>query len=138
MVDEIKGVKVYNDSKATNVDSAVKAINSFTNPIIIIAGGYDKKIDYSEYVKAFKENGKLMVIMGETKDQLKKLCEEEGINYILAEDMEQSVKIALENASKNNVILLSPASASWDMYKSYEIRGRDFKEKIEKYKGMIK
>ena len=137
-VDEIKGVKVYNDSKATNVDSAVKAINSFTNPIIIIAGGYDKKIDYSEYVKAFKENGKLMVIMGETKDQLKKLCEEEGINYILAEDMEQSVKIALENASKNNVILLSPASASWDMYKSYEIRGRDFKEKIEKYKGMIK
>ena len=79
-----------------------------------------------------------MVIMGETKDQLKKLCEEEGINYILAEDMEQSVKIALENASKNNVILLSPASASWDMYKSYEIRGRDFKEKIEKYKGMIK
>ncbi|MFO3717007.1 UDP-N-acetylmuramoyl-L-alanine--D-glutamate ligase [Anaerococcus sp. ENR1011] len=138
LVDEIKGVKVYNDSKATNVDSAVKAINSFTNPIIIIAGGYDKKIDYSEYVKAFKENGKLMVIMGETKDQLKKLCEEEGINYILAEDMEQSVKIALENASKNNVILLSPASASWDMYKSYEIRGRDFKEKIEKYKGMIK
>lgn len=138
LVDEIKGVKVYNDSKATNVDSAVKAINSFTNPIIIIAGGYDKKIDYSEYVKAFKENGKLMVIMGETKDQLKKLCEEEGINYILAEDMEQSVKIALENASKNDVILLSPASASWDMYKSYEIRGRDFKEKIEKYKGMIK
>ena len=138
LVDEIKGVKVYNDSKATNVDSAVKAINSFTNPIIIIAGGYDKKIDYSEYVKAFKENGKLMVIMGETKDQLKKLCEEEGINYILAEDMEQSVKIALENASENDVILLSPASASWDMYKSYEIRGRDFKEKIEKYKGMIK
>lgn len=138
LVDEIKGVKVYNDSKATNVDSAVKAINSFTNPIIIIAGGYDKKIDYSEYVKAFKENGKLMVIMGETKDQLKKLCEEEGINHILAEDMEQSVKIALENASENDVILLSPASASWDMYKSYEIRGRDFKEKIEKYKGMIK
>ena len=138
LVDEIKGVKVYNDSKATNVDSAVKAINSFTNPIIIIAGGYDKKIDYSEYVKAFKENGKLMVIMGETKDQLKKLCEAEGINYILAEDMEQSVKIALENASENDVILLSPASASWDMYKSYEIRGRDFKEKIEKYKGMIK
>ena len=138
LVDEIKGVKVYNDSKATNVDSAVKAINSFTNPIIIIAGGYDKKIDYSEYVKAFKENGKLMVIMGETKDQLKKLCEAEGVNYILAEDMGQSVKIALENASENDVILLSPASASWDMYKSYEIRGRDFKEKIEKYKGMIK
>ena len=137
-VDEIKGIKVYNDSKATNVDSAIKAIKSFTNPIIIIAGGYDKKIDYSYYVKAFKENGKLMVIMGETKDQLKKLCEAEGVSYTLANDMDQAVKIALENASENDVILLSPASASWDMYKSYEIRGKDFKEKIEKYKGMIK
>ena len=135
---EIKGIKVYNDSKATNVDSAIKAIKSFTNPIIIIAGGYDKKIDYSYYVKAFKENGKLMVIMGETKDQLKKLCEAENVSYALADDMDQAVKIALENASENDVILLSPASASWDMYKSYEIRGKDFKEKIEKYKGMIK
>lgn len=137
-VSEINGVKIYNDSKATNVDSAIKAIKSFDNPIIIIAGGYDKKIDYSDYVKTFKENGKLMIIIGETKAQLKKLCKLENVNYILANDMDDAVKKACQNASKDDVILLSPASASWDMYKSYEIRGKDFKEKVEKYKGMIK
>lgn len=137
-VNEINGVKIYNDSKATNVDSAVKAIKSFSEPIIIIAGGYDKKIDYSDYVKAFKENGKLMIIIGETKEQLRAICELENIDYILANDMDNAVRLACQNAEKNDVILLSPASASWDMYKSYEIRGNDFKEKIEKYKGMIK
>lgn len=137
-VNEINGVKIYNDSKATNVDSAVKAIKSFSEPIIIIAGGYDKKIDYSDYVKAFKENGKLMIIIGETKEQLRAICELENIDYLLANDMDHAARLACQNAEKNDVILLSPASASWDMYKSYEIRGNDFKEKIEKYKGMIK
>lgn len=137
-VNEINGVKIYNDSKATNVDSAVKAIKSFSEPIIIIAGGYDKKIDYSDYVKAFKENGKLMIIIGETKEQLRAICELENIDYILANDMDHAARLACQNAEKNDVILLSPASASWDMYKSYEIRGNDFKKKIEKYKGMIK
>lgn len=137
-VNEINGVKIYNDSKATNVDSAVKAIKSFSEPIIIIAGGYDKKIDYIDYVKAFKENGKLMIIIGETKEQLRAICELENIDYILANDMDHAARLACQNAEKNDVILLSPASASWDMYKSYEIRGNDFKEKIEKYKGMIK
>ena len=137
-VDEVKGIKIYNDSKATNVDSAVKAIKSFDNPIIIIAGGYDKKIDYSDYVKEFKNNGRLMIIMGETKTQIQNLCEKLDVNYILAEDMDDAVKKALEHAELNDTILLSPASASWDMYPSYEVRGKDFKEKIEKYKGMIK
>ena len=137
-VDEINGVKIYNDSKATNVDSAVKAIKSFANPMIIIAGGYDKKIDYSDYVKEFKNNGKLMVIMGDTKTQIKNLCEDYGVKYILADDMDDAVKKAIDNAKSNDTILLSPASASWDMYPSYEVRGKDFKEKIEKYKGMIK
>ncbi|MDU0894077.1 MAG: UDP-N-acetylmuramoyl-L-alanine--D-glutamate ligase, partial [Anaerococcus sp.] len=89
-VNEINGVKIYNDSKATNVDSAVKAIKSFSEPIIIIAGGYDKKIDYSDYVKAFKENGKLMIIIGETKEQLRAICELENIDYILANDMDHA------------------------------------------------
>ena len=79
-----------------------------------------------------------MIIIGETKAHLKKLCKLENVNYILANDMDDAVKKACQNASKNDVILLSPASASWDMYKSYEIRGKDFKEKVEKYKGMIK
>ena len=133
-VDTISGIKVYNDSKGTNVDSSVKAIESFNEPIIIIAGGYNKHIDYSAYVKAFKKKGKLMVIMGETSDILASLCKEEGVSYIKAKDMKEAVDISFDHASYGDVILLSPASASWDMYKNFELRGEDFKAKVLEYK----
>ena len=133
-VDAISGVKVYNDSKGTNVDSSVKAIESFNSPIIIIAGGYNKHIDYSAYVKAFKKKGKLMVIMGETSEILANLCKEEGVSYIKAKDMKEAVDISFDHASDGDVILLSPASASWDMYKNFELRGEDFKAKVLEYK----
>ena len=133
-VDTISGIKVYNDSKGTNVDSSVKAIESFNEPIIIIAGGYNKHIDYSAYVKAFKKKGKLMVIMGETSDILANLCKEEGVSYIKAKDMKEAVDISFDHASNGDVILLSPASASWDMYKNFELRGEDFKAKVLEYK----
>lgn len=137
-VDEVRGVKIYNDSKGTNVDSSIKAINSFTDPIIIIAGGYDKKIDYSDYVKAFTKNGKEMIILGETKEMLIDLCQEYSVKYKVVDDMDQAVRYAVSIAQSPDIILLSPASASWDMYDSYQTRGRDFKEKIDKYKGNIK
>ena len=78
-----------------------------------------------------------MIIMGQTKDQLKDLCEYYKVKYLLAEDMEDAVKKSVNLTKKGDIILLSPASASWDMYDSYEIRGEDFKEKIKKYKGNI-
>ena len=137
-VDEVCGVKIYNDSKGTNVDSSIKAINSFTDPIIIIGGGYDKKIDYSDYVKAFTKNGKEMIILGETKEMLKDLCQKYSVKYKEVDDMDQAVRYAVSIAESPDIILLSPASASWDMYDSYQTRGRDFKEKIDKYKGNIK
>lgn len=137
-VDEVRGVKIYNDSKGTNVDSSIKAINSFTDPIIIIGGGYDKKIDYSDYVKAFTKNGKEMIILGETKEMLKDLCQEYSVKYKVVDDMDHAVRYAVSIAQSPDIILLSPASASWDMYDSYQTRGRDFKEKIDKYKGNIK
>lgn len=137
-VDEVNGVKIYNDSKGTNVDSSIKAINSFTDPIIIIAGGYDKKIDYSDYVKAFTKNGKEMIILGETKEMLRDLCQKYSVKYKVVDDMDQAVRYAVSIAQSPDIILLSPASASWDMYDSYQTRGRDFKEKIDKYKGNIK
>ncbi len=127
-VRSLSGVDFYNDSKGTNVDSSVKAIESFDKPIIIIAGGYDKNIDYTDYVKAFKKNGKLMVLMGATKLKLKDLCEKYDIDYILVEDMNEAIKTSYDNAEDGDVVLLSPASASWDMYKSYEIRGNEFKD----------
>ena len=127
-VRSLSGIDFYNDSKGTNVDSSVKAIESFDRPIIIIAGGYDKNIDYTDFVKAFKKNGKLMVLMGATKFKLKDLCEKYGIAYILVENMKEAIKSSYEKGEMGDVILLSPASASWDMYKSYEIRGNEFKD----------
>ena len=131
-VKTLNGVDYYNDSKGTNVDSSVKAIESFERPIIIIAGGYDKHIDYTEYVKAFKNNGKLMIIMGETKQKIEKICKDLGVSYIMVENMKEALDQAYKEAKSGDVVLLSPASASWDMYKSYEQRGDDFKALVEK------
>lgn len=131
-VKTINGVDYYNDSKGTNVDSSVKAIESFERPIIIIAGGYDKHIDYTDYVKAFKRNGKLMIIMGETKQKIEKICKDLGVSYIMVENMKEALDQAYKEAKSGDVVLLSPASASWDMYKSYEQRGDDFKALVEK------
>ena len=128
----LSGIDFYNDSKGTNVDSSVKAIESFDRPIIIIAGGYDKHIDYTDFVKAFKKNGKLMVLMGETKCKLKELCEKHEVNYILVNDMKEALNTAYKKGEEKDVVLLSPASASWDMYKSYEIRGDEFKTLVNR------
>ena len=128
----LSGIDFYNDSKGTNVDSSVKAIESFDRPIIIIAGGYDKHIDYTDFVKAFKKNGKLMVLMGETKCKLKELCEKHEVNYILVNDMKEAIDTAYKKGDEKDVVLLSPASASWDMYKSYEIRGDEFKTLVNR------
>ena len=128
----LSGIDFYNDSKGTNVDSSVKAIESFARPIIIIAGGYDKHIDYTDFVKAFKKNGKLMVLMGETKYKLKELCDKYKVNYILVNDMKEAINTAYKKGEEKDVVLLSPASASWDMYKSYEIRGDEFKTLVNR------
>lgn len=128
----LSGIDFYNDSKGTNVDSSVKAIESFNRSIIIIAGGYDKHIDYTDFVKAFKKNGKLMVLMGETKYKLKELCEKHEVNYILVDDMKEAINTAYKKGEEKDVVLLSPASASWDMYKSYEIRGDEFKTLVNR------
>ena len=128
----LSGIDFYNDSKGTNVDSSVKAIESFNRPIIIIAGGYDKHIDYTDFVKAFKKNGKLMVLMGETKYKLKELCEKHEVSYILVNDMKEAIDTAYKKSEEKDVVLLSPASASWDMYKSYGIRGDEFKTLVNR------
>ncbi|WP_243343359.1 UDP-N-acetylmuramoyl-L-alanine--D-glutamate ligase [Anaerococcus sp. AGMB09787] len=133
-VDTIRGLKIYNDSKGTNVDSSVKAIESFNDPIIIIAGGYDKNIDYTDYIKAFKKKGGLMIILGQTKEKIKALCEKYGVTYQLADDMRDGVDIAFRNSDQGDVLLLSPASASWGMYDNFEQRGNDFKNIVREYK----
>lgn len=130
---EKKGVKYYDDSKGTNPDASVKAVLAMTRPIVLIGGGYDKKISYDSYVSTFKGRVKKFVIIGETKDQLKETCDRLGFkDYCTADSLEEAVRISEDAAQEGDCVLLSPASASWDMFKSYEQRGDLFKEYVRK------
>lgn len=129
-VKKIRNVSFYNDSKATNVDSAIKAINSFDKNVILIAGGYDKKIDYTPLFEDTKKKIKTMILMGQTKEILQNLCEKYEINYYLANDMKEAVNKSFEIMKDFDTVLLSPASASWGMYDNYMQRGDDFKKRV--------
>lgn len=129
-VKKIRNVSFYNDSKATNVDSTIKAINSFDKNVILIAGGYDKKIDYTPLFKNTKKIIKTMILMGQTKEILQNLCEKYKINYYLVNDMKEAVNKSFEIMKDSDTVLLSPASASWGMYDNYMQRGDDFKKRV--------
>ena len=124
----IKGVRYFNDSKGTNPDAAIKAIEAMKGETVIIAGGYDKGADYAEFISAFAGKVYYAVLIGSTAVKIKGQAEEQGFtNTILVENMEQAVAEAARVAKPGDNVLLSPACASWDMYKSYEERGRHFK-----------
>jgi UDP-N-acetylmuramoylalanine--D-glutamate ligase len=128
-VRELKGIKFYNDSKATNVDSVWYALDSFTSPIILIAGGKDKGNDYNSIIPLVKEKVKNAVLIGEGADKLEKVLK--GItNISFAHTMEEAVKVAYNISTQGDVVLLSPACASFDMFNNYEHRGLVFKNSV--------
>lgn len=128
-------ISFYNDSKSTNPSSTMKAIEAFEQPIILIAGGLDRGSLFTELIPSFAKKIKGMVTYGETSEKIKKIGEQAGIlllksvdNDSNAEDtIRQVLLIAYSMAREGDVIVLSPACASWDMFKSYEERGRIFK-----------
>ena len=127
-IDTINGVKFYNDSKGTNSDASIKAVEAIKAPIILIAGGMDKGTDFDDFIKAFNNKVKALILLGETKEKIKDTALKYGFkNIFLVDDMEEAVKISFSMANKNDNVLLSPACASWDMYPSFEKRGEDFK-----------
>lgn len=129
-VKNIRGVNFYNDSKATNVDAALKAVESFDKNIILIAGGYDKKIDYKDLFENKTDKYKSMILLGETKDKLANYCKEFKIKYFLVDSMKKAIDIAFDIMEKDDTVLLSPASASWGMYDNFKQRGDDFKKEV--------
>lgn len=132
-IGEINGIKFYNDSKGTNPDASIKAVEGLEAPLILIAGGMDKGSSFDEFVEAFDNKVKALILLGETAVKIKETAEKYGFNNIfMVENMEEAVEKAYHNASENDTILLSPACASWDMYESYEVRGRHFKDCVEK------
>lgn len=125
------GVRYYNDSKGTNPDSSIKALEAMPRPTILIAGGYDKHSEFDEFIEAFDNKVKLMVLLGQTADKIEETAVRHGFtNIIKTDSLEKAVKICAENAVSGDVVLLSPACASWGMFKNYEERGKLFKEYV--------
>lgn len=132
-VREVDGVKYYNDSKGTNPDAAIKAVEAMVRPTIVIGGGYDKQSSYEEWIASFGDKVKCLVLLGATADKIEKTAREAGFENILrAGSLEEAVTLSAKQAEPGDAVLLSPACASWDMFKSYEQRGTLFKEYVNK------
>ncbi|MGN0467954.1 MAG: UDP-N-acetylmuramoyl-L-alanine--D-glutamate ligase [Acutalibacteraceae bacterium] len=129
---EINGVKYYNDSKGTNTDAAIKAIDAMPSQTVLIAGGYDKKSDYGDWISHLIGKCKLLILMGQTREKIAAACDKAGFtDYIFVESMKEAVDKAYEAAQSGDCVLLSPACASWGMFKNYQQRGTMFKDYVK-------
>jgi len=126
-VREFKKVSYINDSKGTNVGAVLKSLESFTEPVILIAGGRDKAGDFSVLRSLIKNRVKTLVLIGEAREKIKKALGD-LTETIFADDLTMAVMLSRESASEGDVVLLSPACASFDMFKNFEDRGEQFKK----------
>lgn len=128
----IDGVQYYNDSKATNPESAIKALDAFPGNVILIAGGRDKKTDLTEFMTVVREKVCHLILIGEASGRFHESAVRHGVKSIRIEsDLESAVKLAHQLAEGKDVVLLSPACSSYDMFKNYEERGRAFKRFVQ-------
>ncbi|MGL6105810.1 UDP-N-acetylmuramoyl-L-alanine--D-glutamate ligase [Romboutsia sp.] len=134
-VRNLNGIMFVNDSKGTNPDSTIKAIESYKKPVVLIAGGYDKDSNFEELLETAKQNVYALVLLGKTANKIEKVAKEKGFTNInIVKDMKEAVNVSYNIAKGGDIVLLSPACASWDMYKSFEVRGADFKENVNNLK----
>lgn len=133
-VRELDGVRYYNDSIATSPTRVMAGLNSFKQKIIVIAGGSDKGVPFDALAKPVNEKVKVLILMGQTAEKIKSAVTEcdyfktSGLKVIMVKDMEEAVHTAMGIAEKGDIVSLSPACASFDMYPMFEVRGRHFKE----------
>ncbi|MGT2929932.1 UDP-N-acetylmuramoyl-L-alanine--D-glutamate ligase [Streptococcus dentasini] len=132
---QVDGVAFYNDSKSTNILATQKALSGFANgKVILIAGGLDRGNEFDDLVPDI-EGLKKMVILGESAHRLKRAADKAGVSYIDAQDVKEAAGLAFEEADEGDTVLLSPANASWDMYKNFEVRGDEFIAAFEALQG---
>ena len=131
-VGNINGREIYNDSKSTNVESTKIALSSFDKPTILLMGGTDRGHSFEELRRYLKDT-KLVVTYGETKNRIKEFMDNLGIKCIVVDDLVNAVREAYINSVEGDIILLSPACASWDQFSNFEERGKLFKNEILKY-----
>lgn len=132
-VREVDGVRFINDSKGTNPDASIKAIEAMARPTVLLAGGYDKKSDFIPMVKAFGGRIKAVVALGVTAGQVMAACAACGFHAVRhAQSFKEAVETAFSLAQPGDNVLLSPACASYDMFRDFEHRGREFKRIVSK------
>ena len=130
-VKEVNGVKYYNDSKGTTPDAAIKAVEAMVRPTVVIGGGYDKDSSYDEWIASFGDKVKALVLLGQTRDKIAAAAKKAGFeNVIMTDSLEEAVKVSSKQAVSGDAVLLSPACASWGMFKNFEERGKLFKEYV--------
>ncbi len=129
IVRNVQGIDFYNDSKATNIDAALKSIQSFDREIILILGGRDKGGDFVSLRKGIKKRVKKIILMGEAREKIHK-----DLGGIVAEEtadsMQEAVKLSFTSAGNGDIVLLAPACTSFDMFESFEYRGKAFKKEV--------
>ena len=126
---EKNGVAYYNDSKGTNPDAAIKAVEAMNRKTLLIGGGYDKDSEYEEWIQSFDGKVKHLVLLGQTREKIAATARRLGFeNIIMVDSLEEAVVTCAKLAEPGEAVLLSPACASWGMFKNYEERGDKFKE----------
>lgn len=134
-VDEVNGVTYYNDSKGTNPDAAIKGIQAMNRKTVLIGGGYDKGVPFDDWIKAFDGKVKKLVLLGQTAQIIADTAKKYGFtDYVFVDSLEEAVKVCAAEAEPGEAVLLSPACASWGMFKNYEQRGDQFKELVRNLK----
>ena len=133
----INGIEFINDSKATNVDSVVYALGSYSQPLVWIAGGIDKGNDYNLIKDAVAKKVHTLICLGKDNKKLKEFFEPIVSNIKETQTVNELVRIALASAKSGDVVLLSPACASFDLFKNYEDRGDQFREAVSELKKIV-
>jgi UDP-N-acetylmuramoylalanine--D-glutamate ligase len=135
-VREINGVRYFNDSIASSPTRTISGLNSFQEPIILIAGGYDKNLSFTELAEVILNKVKSLILIGDTAHKIQQVVEEamerkeKDIPIIRSSNLKDAVDAATDQAHAGDVVLLSPACASFDMFKDFEERGQRFKELV--------
>lgn len=125
------GLTFYNDSKGTNPDASIKAIEAVKEPIILIAGGYDKGSNFEEFINSFNGKVKALILLGQTHEKIRNAALSKNFNTIyVVSNMKEAVETSFKLGTEGDNVLLSPACASWGMYNNYEERGKDFKNQV--------
>lgn len=134
-VDTINEVRFINDSKATNVDAVKYALDSFSEPLVWIAGGVDKGNEYDLIMEQVNAKVKSLICLGNDNTKLREAFHNSILQILETDSMKDAVRGALSYAAAHDVVLLSPACASFDLYKNYEDRGEQFKQAVKELKN---